>query len=74
MILLPLTVYFAALYLELAPIMTISAVVCASVPTSATADALAKYMGGDAPLMAMIISAQTLLAVVTIPMVILLVT
>ncbi len=74
MILLPLTVYFAALYFELAPILTISAVVFASVPTSSTAYALAKYMGGDAPLMAMIISAQTLLAVVTIPMVILLVT
>lgn len=73
MFLLPLVVYFTAHYFELAPILITSAVIFASVPTSSTAYALAKYMGGDAPLMAMIISAQTLLAVVTIPIVILLV-
>lgn len=73
MVLLPLVVFFTARYLEISPILTISAVVFASVPTSSTAYALAKYMGGDAPLMAMIISAQTLLAVVSIPVVILLV-
>lgn len=74
MVLLPLTVFAMTHYFDLAPIMAISAVVFASVPTSSTAYALAKYMGGDAPLMATIISLQTLLAVITIPIVILFVT
>ena len=71
MILLPLTVFIMTKYFDLVPIMATSAVIFASVPTSSTAYALAKYMGGDAPLMATIISLQTLLAVITIPVIIL---
>ncbi len=73
MIILPATVFAAAKYFELPPIMSVSAVIFVSVPTSSTAYALAKYMGGDAPLMAAIISLQTLLSVVTIPVIILIV-
>jgi hypothetical protein len=40
---------------------------CASVPTTSSAYVLARQMGGDAPLMAEIITVQTLLAIVTMP-------
>ncbi len=72
MVVLPITVYLGAIYFELSAIATASAVIFASVPTSSTAYALAKYMGGDAPLMAAIISFQTLLAVFVIPLAIIL--
>jgi predicted permease len=42
-------------------------VIAASVPTASGAYALAKQMGGDAPLMAEIITLQTLASLVTIP-------
>lgn len=73
MLILPVTVYMIANYYDLSPILTTSAVIFASVPTSSTAYALAKYMGGDAPLMAAIISLQTMLAVVVIPLAIIIV-
>ncbi|MBT6032212.1 MAG: AEC family transporter [Kordiimonadaceae bacterium] len=72
MVILPFIVFLSCVYFDLAPIMTMCAVIFATVPTSSTAYALAKYMGGDAPLMAAIISLQTLLAVITIPLVIIL--
>lgn len=40
---------------------------CTSVPSTASAYVLARQMGGDAPLMAEIISVQTLMAIVTMP-------
>lgn len=73
MIILPIVVYGAARYLELSPVMTTSAVIFATVPTSSTSYALAKYMGGDAPLMAAIISVQMMLAVIAMPLAIMLV-
>ncbi len=42
--------------------------VCAAVPTAAASYILAKQHGGDAPLMAAIITAQTVLAAVTLPL------
>jgi predicted permease len=42
-------------------------VVCASVPASSSAYVLARQMGGDAPLLAQIITLQTILAAVTMP-------
>lgn len=47
--------------------------VCSSVPTSSSAYVLARQMGGDAPLLAQIITLQTILAAVTMPVVIALV-
>ena len=73
MLVLPVTVYMIAVYYNLSPVLTTAAVIFASVPTSSTAYALAKYMGGDAPLMAAIISLQTMLAVIVIPAAIILV-
>lgn len=48
-------------------------VCCTSVPTSSSAYVLARQMGGDAPLLAQIITLQTILAAVTMPIAIALV-
>ena len=42
-------------------------VCCAAVPTSSSAYVLARQMGGDAPLLAQIITLQTVLAAITMP-------
>ena len=44
------------------------AILLAALPTATSAYILARQLGGDAPLMAGIISGQTLLAIVTIPL------
>jgi predicted permease len=41
--------------------------VCSAVPTASSAYVLARQMGGDAPLLAQIITLQTILAAVTMP-------
>ncbi|QOZ09171.1 AEC family transporter [Bradyrhizobium sp. CCBAU 51765] len=41
--------------------------ICAAVPTSPSAYVLARQMGGDAPLLAQIITLQTILAAITMP-------
>jgi predicted permease len=43
---------------------------CSAVPTSPSAYVMARQMGGDAPLLAQIITLQTILAAITIPIVI----
>jgi predicted permease len=47
---------------------------CSAVPASSSAYVLARQMGGDAPLLAQIITLQTILAAVTMPIAIALVT
>jgi malonate transporter len=47
---------------------------CAAVPASSSAYVLARQMGGDAPLLAQIITLQTILAAVTMPIAIALAT
>jgi malonate transporter and related proteins len=47
---------------------------CAAVPASSSAYVLARQMGGDAPLLAQIITLQTILAAITMPVAIALVT
>jgi hypothetical protein len=47
--------------------------ICAAVPTSPSAYVLARQMGGDAPLLAQIITLQTILAAITMPITIALV-
>ena len=47
---------------------------CSAVPASSSAYVLARQMGGDAPLLAQIITLQTILAALTMPVVIALVT
>jgi malonate transporter len=48
--------------------------VCSAVPCASSAYVLARQMGGDAPLLAQIITLQTILAAITMPIVIALVT
>jgi predicted permease len=43
---------------------------CSGVPASSSAYVLARQMGGDAPLLAQIITLQTILAAITMPIVI----
>jgi predicted permease len=45
-----------------------AAILLAALPTATSSYILARQLGGDAPLMAAIISGQTLLAVVSIPL------
>jgi len=47
---------------------------CSSVPTASSAYVLARQMGGDAPLVAEILTLQTALAIITMPIAIALVT
>lgn len=69
----PILAFFIATAFELSHEMVIVAVIFAIAPTSSTCYAQAKHMGGDAPLMATIISMQTLISVIAIPVAILLV-
>ena len=41
---------------------------CASVPTASSAYVMARQMGGDAPLLAEILTLQTILATITMPL------
>ncbi|MBL4601325.1 MAG: hypothetical protein JKY84_01125 [Emcibacteraceae bacterium] len=71
-IIFPLTVYLMANFFALPPVMTMAAMIFAVSPTGAASYPLAKQMGGDAPLMATLISLQTLLSVIIIPLIIIL--
>lgn len=72
LVLLPLVTALGALALGLPPVGTGVVTLYAALPCSASAYVLARQMGGDSELMAAIISAQTLLAIATIPVAILL--
>lgn len=50
----------------------VACMVCAAVPTAMSAYVMARQMGGDAPLVAVTVTVQTVLSVITIPLVILL--
>lgn len=71
-IIFPATVYMLSSYFQLPHIVTVCAMVFATSSSGSVGYPLAKQMGGDAPLMATIISLQTLLSVLAIPAVILL--
>lgn len=72
-ILFPLVVYGLAQYFELPKNLTVVAMIFAVSPTGAASYPLAKQLGGDAPLMATLISLQTLLSIFIIPAVLLLI-
>ncbi len=65
----PAMVVVLAWVLGLSGLLVQVAVLLAALPTATSAYILARQLGGDAPLMAGIISGQTLLAMVTIPLV-----
>ncbi|AHI31553.1 MULTISPECIES: AEC family transporter [Marinobacter] len=64
----PLLTAGLALLLGLEGMMVQVAILMAALPTATSSYILARQLGGDAPLMAGIISGQTLLAMVTIPL------
>jgi predicted permease len=71
LIVMPLVVYtFARLLGAQGPALTV-AMIAASVPTASASYILARQMGGDAPLMAEIVTLQTLAAMVTMPLILL---
>ena len=68
LLLFPLMAAGLAILLGLDGTLVQVAVLLATLPTATSAYILARQLGGDAPLMAGIISGQTLLAMVSIPL------
>jgi malonate transporter len=73
LILMPVLAVALALWFGISGSSLVIVAVCSAVPTSSSAYVLARQMGGDAPLLAQIITLQTILAAVTMPVVIALV-
>ena len=73
MVVFPAAILGLALVMGLSPTETLVAVLFGAVPTAASGYTLARQMGGDAPLMAAMITLQTVLALVTLPLTVVLV-
>jgi malonate transporter len=73
LILMPVLAVGLALWFGVAGPNLVITAVCAAVPASSSAYVLARQMGGDAPLLAQIITLQTILAAITMPIAIALV-
>jgi malonate transporter and related proteins len=73
LVLMPVFAVALALWFGISGSSLVIVAVCAAVPTSSSAYVLARQMGGDAPLLAQIITLQTILAALTMPIVIALV-
>ena len=67
LIVMPLLALAVGLMLQLSPNTLLIFMVFASVPTASAAYILAKQLNGDAPLVANILSTQTLLSMLTLP-------
>ena len=73
LVLMPVLALALALWFGLSGSSLAIVAICAAVPTSPSAYVLARQMGGDAPLLAQIITLQTILAAITMPVAIALV-
>lgn len=71
LLLFPLIAWGVAYGLQLSALASQVLIIFAAMPTATSAYILARQLGGDAPLMAAIITAQTLFAMLTIPLVLL---
>jgi malonate transporter and related proteins len=67
LVLMPLLALGLALWFGLTGTSLVIVAICSAVPTSPSAYVLARQMGGDAPLLAQIITLQTILAAITMP-------
>jgi malonate transporter and related proteins len=67
LVLMPVLAIGLALWFGLAGANLVIVAVCSAVPTSPSSYVLARQMGGDAPLLAQIITLQTIFAAVTMP-------
>jgi malonate transporter and related proteins len=74
LVLMPVFCIALALWFGISGSSLVIVAVCSAVPTSSSAYVMARQMGGDAPLLAQIITLQTILAAITMPVVIALVT
>lgn len=73
LVLMPVLGIALALWFGISGSSLVIVAVCSAVPTSSSAYVMARQMGGDAPLLAQIITLQTIFAAVTMPIVIALV-
>jgi predicted permease len=73
LILMPVLAIALALWFDLSGSNLAIVAACSAVPASSSAYVLARQMGGDAPLLAQIITLQTILAAITMPIAIALV-
>ena len=73
LILMPVIAVALALWFGLSGSNLAIVTACSAVPASSSAYVLARQMGGDAPLLAQIITLQTILAAITMPIAIALV-
>jgi malonate transporter and related proteins len=69
LLVLPLFMYLTLLFFGVRGTPAAVAILCSAVPTGSGAYVLAKQMGGDAPLVANILTAQVVCAAVTIPLI-----
>ncbi len=69
LIAMPVLMYYCATFFGIDGLARTVAVIAAAVPTAASSYVLARQMGGDAPLMANIITAQVLAAIITMPVI-----
>ncbi len=74
LVLMPVLAIALALWFGISGSSLVIVAACSAVPTSSSAYVMARQMGGDAPLLAQIITLQTILAALTMPVVIALVT
>jgi predicted permease len=74
LVLMPVLGVVLALWFGISGSSLVIVAVCSAVPTSSSAYVLARQMGGDAPLLAQIITLQTILAAITMPIAIAMVT
>ena len=68
MLVFPLAIFLLSRWVGLSELETLVAVLFGAAPTAASGFTLARQMGGDAPLMAAIITLQTLLSFITLPL------
>jgi malonate transporter and related proteins len=74
LVLMPVLGIALALWFNISGSSLVIVAVCSAVPCASSAYVLARQMGGDAPLLAQIITLQTILAAITMPIAIALVT
>lgn len=68
LVLFPIIIFALARFMGLSEVETFVALLFGAVPTSASSYTLARQMGGDAPLMAAIVTLQTILVFMTMPL------
>jgi predicted permease len=69
LVIMPLLVYVFTELLQVSGTPQHVAIICAAVPTGSGAYVLARQMGGDAPLVAAILTLQVMVAAISLPVI-----